>query len=237
MWFHAEQHYCWTGTLGQREQPSAEEGCILLIFKMWLKILWKPSLVQCGGTEMRELSPKLKCHLKQVKTEWDFALLAFYKCIVPVHTLEKLDSGSSSPSGSSHPYLLSSKEQIVWGCLVVSASSLSPVVSHCSSPGLEKGRICLYCSDAGTDWSPCSQRSMICPWIFICHLAAPAQRPETSAPAEHKSCLCSWSWALAAHFCSRTLGLALCFFSSSPDTPVRWLDFYSQLILKWSKPL
>lgn len=104
-------------------------------------------------------------------------------------TLEKLDSGSSSPSGSSHPYLLSSKEQIVWGCLVVSASSLSPVVPHYSSPGLEKGRIYLYSSDAGTDWSPCSQSSMSCPWIFISHEAAPAQRPETSAPAEpcHRS--------------------------------------------------
>lgn len=152
---------------------------------------------------------------------------------VSLHTLEKLDSDSSLPLGSSHPYLLFSKEQTVRGCLVVSASTLFPVVSHYSSPGLEKERICLYCSDAGTDWSPCSHGSMNCPWIFISHNTAPAQRPEASAPtepchrSEHRKTFVFMELGSCSPFSSRTLVLALCFCSSSPGTPVRWPDFYS----------
>lgn len=122
---------------------------------------------------------------------------------------------------------ISSKEQTVRGCLVVSASTLSPVVSHYSSPGLEKGRICLYSSGAGTDWSPCCHSSMNCPWIFISRNTAPAQRPEPvlqqslGTDQSTKRPLCSRTWALAAHFSSRTPVLALCF--SMHPSQVTWL--------------
>lgn len=182
---------------------------------------------------MRTLNPELS---PKANENW-VRLCSSCLLQLSLHTLEKLDSGSSSPSSSSHPYLLSSKEQTVRGCLV-SASMLSPVVSHYSSPGLEKGRICLYSSDAGTDWSPCCHGSMNCPWIFISHNTAPAQRPEPElqqSPGTDQSTerpLCSWTWALAAHFSSRTPVLALCFSMHSSQA-----TFYSQLTLKGSKSL
>lgn len=53
---------------------------------------------------------------------------------VSLHTPEKLDSVSSSPSGSSDPYLLSAKEEAARDYFGVSACSLSPLVPPCRSP-------------------------------------------------------------------------------------------------------
>ena len=161
---------------------------------------------------------------------------------VSLHTPEKLDSVSSSPSGSSHLYLLSAKEEEsrdYFGVSVLPLSCCTTLLITWVSQR-EEEHVCTVVVQGLTEVPP-----VIVAWIaheFL--LAKTLHQPRDQKPvllhslAEDKGTerrLCSCSWALTAHFSSKTPALALCFYSSSPGTPVRRPDFYSHLMLRWSK--